>query len=195
MSVEEFDKHRQRLKISGAWNQICWCPGIGASYFSVLGTLMLKSGVHRWRFKVLNLDECQHFWRIVIGVVKVNELSDDQRTQLLHEHIGKYQKSYGMVFNSQRPDTAYAIDTTRSGYFGEEYGQVCREKGDMVDMYLDLEHFTLSYAVNGVYHGFAFRNIDAVEYKMIMTLGKRGTQMELVSYETLGEVPFVNVSG
>lgn len=200
MLIEEWDVNNKGtfMKISGLNNQICECTNPeqdpGHNYNSVLGTVQVTSGKHHWKFKISKLDKIKAYWRIVVGIIKINEVNDEELGQILNQALSKHAKAYGAVVNydnnsSFKTKPLKKHNSIHQEYEVKRYGQCCENVGDVIDMYLDLDNFTLSYTIKGVNYGNAFDNIDKAKYKMIMTLSRIGTAVELVSYQEIDEIP------
>ena len=197
MVIEEWDiKNKGKfMEVSGINNQICECTNPeekpGSNYNSVLGIMQVNSGKHHWKFKITKLDEMKAFWRIVIGIIMINKVDDNQLKNILKADLSKHGKAYGAVVNYENKDSYKTKPMFFHAWDYEvtEYGECCKNVGDVIDMYLDLDNYTLSYAIKGVNYGNAFEDIDKTEYKMILTLSRIGTAVELVLYEEIDEIP------
>ena len=199
MLIEGWDvKNKGKfMEISGQNKQICECTNpeknAGHNYNSILGTVQVNSGKHHWKFKITKLDKMDAWWRITIGVIKINEVDDKQLDDILNNTLVKHSKAYGAVINFNN-NAAFKTGPPKEPvpYKDSEqsnYGKCCRKVGDVIDMYLDLDNLTLSYTIKGVNYGNAYNDIDKAEYKMIMTLSRIGTAVELVSYQEIHEIP------
>ena len=191
MCLEEWDiNHKGKfMEVSGIQNQLCECmdpeTDPGSNYNSVLGIVKVNSGKHHWKFKITKLDKIKAYWRIVIGVIKINKLNTKELNDMLN--MCRYRDAYGLVINS---DNRCSWRVTPDGdYVDTPYSEYCKDVGDVIDMYLDLDNWTLSYGMKGVKYENIYEKIDKAEYKMIMTLSRIGTAVELVSYQQIDKIP------
>ena len=69
---------------------------------------------------------------------------------------------------------------TTNASSGKEYGEKCGKEGDIIDVYLDLEKYTLSFGVNGTDYGIAHKLNQNKEYRLALSL-VIGRRVKLIS--------------
>ena len=67
-----------------------------------------------------------------------------------------------------------------------QYGKKCKT-GDIVDMYLDLYKLTISYSINNINYGVAYKNIDKCGYRAGVCMYKIEDALQLVEYDVTYE--------
>ena len=199
LCIEEWDVKNKgkHLKISGIYDQICECTNpeqtTWMNYQSVLGTLRVDSGKHHWKFKITKLDHVvDAYWRIIIGVIKIDRFSQEDVKKVLESYLGDCCKMYGFVPNRRNNDSC-SIDPYSGDSPLKAYTDCCKDVGDIIDMYLDIDNQRLCFVLKGKNHGDVYKEngikIDKTAYKMGMTLSCIGTAVELVSYDQIEEIP------
>ena len=190
----------KHLEISGINNEIVECTNpdqnLGANYQTVLGKLCVSSGKHHWRFKIIKIDlSTEVYGRIIIGVIKVKTLNDENLKKLVETYFSALDNTYGFIANF-KDALSYRINPKMGGSVLGDYGICCKQMGDIIDMYLDIDNQLMSFAVNEknygyVYHGYKDLNhkIEKVEYKMGLSSSRKDIAIELVSYEEIDEIP------
>lgn len=169
---------------------------------SALGELVIKSGgIHHWRFKLLKINGTKANWKIAIGVVQVkgtNEISLKRHTQ---SYLTKKQytfdntdiKSYVYVVcrKNRCSSNGVPFNKTKMPLYDrdDDYLHKYGKENDIVDMYLDLKDKTISYAINDEYLGIGDRDVMDTEYRMGVSISGTGTEIELLSYHELHEMP------
>ena len=106
-----------------------------------------------------------------------------------------------MEIKIQAIDTSIIVGSTRtSKYYGwhlahacltsgdqsmasDDYGDRKCKKGDIVELILDLQNWTISYKLNGKSLGVAFRYIEKCGYIVAINIYEKGNSLELVSYQ------------
>eukprot|EP01083_Nonionella_stella_P126425 382661_1 len=133
----------------------------------------VKSGVHRWRFKILSYSNNA----IDIGLWKSKYgIQLEKAARLMQKGKGKlymYCVTYAYLSKGDLGDGRHDVDS---------YGTRC-VKGDIIDMILDLNKLELKYVVNDKDYGVAF-NVEKTSYKAVLNMSGYGYAIELVSYAT-----------
>ena len=126
----------------------------------------VSNGKHEWKFKLIN-----NGW-IIIGICrrfKSHYSPNDTFT--------KYGNGYGYDISNgayePRTWSSVAIDAMR-----------CK-KNDIIEMCLDLNNLTLSFAVNGNNKGVAFKGIESAEYKAAIHTYCGRESVQLLEYRKL----------
>ena len=138
----------------------------------------VSSGKHQWTFEYTKIGG--YHWNI-IGIW--NTLTSDPATERHFLNIRNNGYAYcgpqGVLSNPQEPGTG---GKAYGGNGGKGYR--CKS-GDVVEMTLDLEECTLSYAVNGESCGVAFDGIERAEYRAAVTLYDDRDTVKLISYRQI----------
>ena len=199
LNVDQWDCNNKgtHLKMSGVLNQIVENTNPleekSENYQSILGTLTLDSGKHHWKFRIAKIDLSKpSYARLAIGVIRINKLTKTQLNEIVETYMTKYGNVYAVILNNE--DKEATVTDPDEGYDLGNYGVCCKDVGDIIDMYLDLDNYKMSYSINGKNYGDPFEphscEIAKDEYKMVMTLGQMGIAVELVSYQQVNEIPF-----
>ena len=209
LCVDEWDVNNKgkHLKISGINNEIVECTNpeskAGKNYQTVLGKLRVDTGKHHWKFKLCKVDLSKKaYWRIVIGIIKINEFNDDELNSLFETYLNFLGNAYGIIANAW--GNSWRLHPEHPGNqlgFGS-YGPCVGVAGDIIDMYLDLDNHALSFEINNENYGYVYNGytaedesdgkqykIDKAEYKIGMSLSREGIAMELLLYEQMDEIP------
>ena len=212
MSMDGWDIENKAkwLEISGTFNEIVECASseedTDTKYQSIFGTLSVCSGKHHWKFKITKINltygDCI---KIAIGNVKINELVEQDLNTMNNSYLSGEHGIFANVWD----DTSFVMDSTSGGTSMHDYGKCCKEVGDEIDMYLDLDNLKLSFAINGHNYGHIYSryhdgqqeekenddkyNIFKTEYKMGLTLSREGTGIELVSYQPIDIMPEMDI--
>ena len=142
------------------------------SYCSAFGKEIISSGQFHWKFKIENVG--YRHWAIVLGIWKVKSESNPPK-ETYFTHKGD-DGGYAFVTDNQK-----LVNKTGGGYRSEpsKYGTKKVENGDYIDMYLDLDELTLSYAINDQDCGKAF-DIEDTAYRMAVNMRHVGTCLRLL---------------
>ena len=134
------------------------------------------SGVHCWKFRFVRVDE--DYYTFTLGIWKMNYPIDAEhaiRSDLYRN------KAYGWMC----VDESDQVNLTKGdGCLYKDYGETTCKQGDIVEMVLDLDQFTLRYIRNGEDLGIAFENIEVTEYVAAISMYRKGDAVELSSYQT-----------
>ena len=123
------------------------------------GKRVCESGKHEWKFKINHIDS--YCW-IIIGVWRIQE--NVQPPMDVYFTKGDDEKGY--AFWTQGKKTKIL-----NGAAGPTYGRKCKT-GDVIDMTLDLDNWTLGFKINGVSFGDAFVDIKQAKYRAAVCLYK-----------------------
>ena len=122
---------------------------------------------YKWKFHILNTNKILN---LDIGVYKVNDINVPNPNN----------------FWVSGPQQMYAIDVITGKKIEpihgrlQEFGTKCsNDCGDFIDMILDLNIFTLSYAINGNNHKISHR-VERAEYKAFIMINYIGTGKKTV---------------
>ena len=128
------------------------------NYKSSFGKRIIKSGKKNWKFRI---EKCQYeSWGILIGIWKI-ESEKEPPTETYFTHRGD---NAAYAFNV---DYAKLVNKRGSGH-GRDYGIKCKD-GDIIDMYLDMNNLTLSFAINNKHYGKAF-DIEDTPYRLAVMM-------------------------
>lgn len=143
---------------------------------SICGQQIVKHDTHYWRFKILSIGTFDPI--LMIGIVQINKLNEKRLTKHMNERISPYLTNVVMfVVNRCKLEDKMTIrrKLVKYGHFG------CRQN-DIIEMCLDLNLKTLSYAINGNFQGIACKNIKHGKYKMVASIST-GSILELLSFD------------
>lgn len=145
------------------------------SYSSAFCQQVVDKGKYEWRFLIKERAEPSKHWSILIGIWKTMINGRKQAPQ-----INSYFTAYGTGDNGGAyayvTDNACIVNKTGGGY-GSKYGIMCKT-GDIVQMFLDLDELTLSYSVNGIDQGVAYK-IQPGSYRAALNTQYKGTIVEI----------------
>ena len=124
------------------------------------------SGCVRWKFEIEQI--CDRGWCICIGIWKWNHqnITDIMVNQ---SYLNGFECGYGLVLPNGElvdPDggTSYLskeyIDTNKIGRF---------KKGDIIEMYLNMNKLELGYVINGINYGIAYK-VENTKYKAAINM-------------------------
>lgn len=149
-------------------------------YGSVYLTNIVEYGVHRWKFRILQVNG-KHYY-MTIGVSKTKaEIDRGTRVDNYFADDG-----YGWIVNYQRTTQNRNKDCGDTVFMGRpKYGIKDCESGDIIEMTLDLNDRTLYYSVNKENWGVAFSDIEMTSYRAVVSANKVNDSIELISYQQL----------
>lgn len=159
-------------------NHRCICTDNSHYFHTILGTKRVRYGKHHWRLKLKEYRSNWGYWRNVCGIVKTSEFTKDMLTS---NQCVNYQHGYfyiGFVMYK----ALSAITSDQSSHKLTPYGRSMVMFGDIIDIYLDLEYGTLSFALNGEYFGISHRIDIDTEYRICVVLNGKNTSFEILSY-------------
>ena len=150
----------------------------GGQGSSSYGTDIAKSpGIYRWKFKIQELPKYMFSWSLVIGVWKVksaNKQVTDTYFTNCTQNQGEYEWGYAY-------DISYTQLVEKTGHYSNQRKYGLKIKiGDIVEMILDLNLFTLRYKINDEDMGIAFENIEDTEYKAAFSSGNSDVRIEIL---------------
>ena len=135
------------------------------------------SGVHCWKFSFVRVDE--DYYTFTLGIWKMNHPIDAQHA-IRSDYYRNKADGWMCV------DESDEINLTKGdGSSCKDYGQTTCKQGDIVEMILDLDQFTLRYIRNGIDLGIAFKNIEATKYVAAVSMYRRGDAIQLLSYQAM----------
>ena len=131
------------------------------------------SGIHQWRFKIDKCDE-DDIWTSTIGIWKTRFGDPPKDTGFTFSNDNS---SYGFAYN-----IAALIDPESGESHEEEWNRYGKEvtSGDIVEMHCDMNKLELSFSVNGVDYGVAYKDIEKTEYKVAVNLYRSGDTVTLL---------------
>eukprot|EP01084_Bolivina_argentea_P068471 124641_1 len=139
-----------------------------SKWSSVYGKVVCKTGYkYHWQFKIKTF--AIHF---MFGVAKVSNGFACKDTYLGTKEVGYY-AAYGNA------NTAYVYQSGASGEYGMKR---FNKNGCVLDMYLDLTNYKLSFKTGGQDTGVVIDNLSQEDYRMIVSL-YNGQQIELVAFD------------
>ena len=139
---------------------------LGSAYMKKIA----KSGIHRWKFKMIN---CAGMGYVTIGVWKNNHKPCINASTFEKSVAGK---SYGWIANAKVATDGDDDDRHR-------YGSREACSGDVIEMILNLNKREIRYCVNGEDFGVAFSDIEATQYKAVVSTNGATQSVEFISYK------------
>ncbi len=132
-------------------------------------SIIIDSGIYEWKFKI-------HEPLGMIGIWKVqNEPSVNAAFTLGSPTI----QGYGYCIDDNTLSTLNTGAT--GGYSCKSYGQFSVQSNSEIDMILNMNNLTLSYAVNGTYFGKAF-DVERTEYRAAVYGYCKDTYFEIMNF-------------
>ena len=169
-STDEWDSKYISKKMKLQDNCITNISDVAYEYVSAFGRAIISSGKFHWKFKIEKVQKTG--WYIVIGIWKIkSEVEPPKETYFTHKG---YKSGYGFVTEDGK------LVTETGGSSFKKYGVPCKT-GDIIDMYLDLDKLTLSFAINGTDYGPAFRDIENTSYRMALNMQQKGDSLRLLN--------------
>ena len=138
-------------------------------YVSAFGKAIVSKGKFHWKFMVEKVQD--KGWYIVIGIWKTKS-EDHPPKDTYFTHLG-YKSGYAFVADDGK------LVTESGGGSSKEYGVSCKA-GDIIDMFLDLDALTLSFSINDIDYGVAFKNIENTSYRMALDMQQKGDCLRLL---------------
>ena len=152
----------------------------GRKYATVFLKNICKSpNKYHWKFKIKKYDGQHKGWNNLIGIWKINTkppaLNDGQHFTSIQHGGYAFISSYAKI-----SDASVAGCYVRNGNYSDRtnYGKRCVE-GDIIEMYLDLKKFELSYSINQKDYGVAF-NVKNTEYRAAVMIDHKDNAIELM---------------
>ncbi len=147
---------------------------------------IVSNGKHQWKFKIVNKKTYPY-----IGVrpnktdPNDNELNDNNELNQCVRGYGLfglwYPRYYGLLrglkYNDSR--TLFCVN--------KKYCPTRKNDGDIIDMYLDLNKFELSFVINNKHYGKAF-DVDKTSYRAVCShwgFRRNPKSFELLFYKTM----------
>ena len=115
-------------------------------------TNIISDGIYRWTFKIIDICDELNF-----GIWKTNSAT---KPDTVHRFFRD--KDSGYAFEAKR---GKLMDPSYFDYVELESYAKCCNNGDVVEMILNLEDYTLSFKVNDIDYGVAFKDIEKTEYR------------------------------
>eukprot|EP01083_Nonionella_stella_P166031 553893_1 len=146
------------------------------SYRSCFGLNVVTSHTHHWQLRVTQMNDNFCAWNMVIGVMKVRG-NNGKQAKLCHKNnvfTSEYW-GYGFVGNLNVLSSVCGLKRERN------YGYKLKTN-DTIDVYLDLNEFTLSYKINHIACGIAYKNIENVSYCLAVSLCGTPNEIQIIQY-------------
>ena len=181
---DKWDKKLKSKHIILSNNDTCiyFKRGHEASWQTIFGEKICKTGITEWRLKIIKIDiDSGNLWNIIIGVVDCSSIStwsvvldvgakDFTDISNNYAFIGgaKIKYKYGQHwFDVLNPNNKQNI-------YGEKFANV----NDEISVILDLNNYTISYKINGNDYGIAF-NVEPQDYRLAISICK-GRMIQLI---------------
>ena len=162
-------------------------------------TIFLKNivnkGIHIWRFKIVKKEGDGYmkvgFWKARLGN-KLTEAGDycNARIGYFARHMSGYPHAYAFSpYFSRINSTIYRWNQwpePELDMFKHSRRYGATKKGDIIELCLDCNAWTISFGVVGKFREIAFKNIEKTEYRAALTLDRQGMEIKLLSYLAFG---------
>ena len=171
--MEDFfdrNNHHNNFRINYSnTNNIILCKTGNGSNLAFLSK-EVSGGVHEWKFMIK--EYCAKGHNLEIGIWKTRYKFNTDSSVWHSTNIGK---AYGWRLNQCK--------TTRGdGKQQKDYANRTCDKGDMINMILDLNKCTLSYKLDNKNLGVAFKDIEKTTYCAVVGVYYGKDEIELISY-------------
>ena len=149
---------------------------------SSFGSVIVKSpGIYRWRFKISQLAhtsvQYDMYWSVVLGVWKIKSARKPP-SNTYFANTGK-KVGYNLWGYAYDTTTGVLIGSKGTNADGPKYGQKCR-KGDIIEIELDLNEFTLRYIINDKDMGISHKDIEDTEYRVALSTCEKGAIVKML---------------
>eukprot|EP01084_Bolivina_argentea_P147055 257347_1 len=157
-------------------------------FCSAFGKNIIESGQFHWKFRIEKVQAVGLGWYIVLGIWKIKS-ENKPPVHTYFTHNGD-KGAYAFVTDSARLVSRCGgtyrkiqpIDINNRTDIYEnrtiEYGIQCKT-GDIIDMYLDLNELSLSFAINNHDYGTAFE-IENTAYRMAVNMQQKGDSLRIL---------------
>ena len=165
---DEFDSNNCNSTYTLSDNNMVVTKNVDSTSSAYL-TMVATNGVHLWKFKILQVNSEKY--NVTIGVWKTNY----KLTPAIGIcSTGNRVKQYGWLVN---------YDGVKSTTFDTFEGITACNKGDIIEMMLDLNERNIKYSKNGGQFVTAFDNIQKTSYIAVVSAYKTGDSIQLLSYK------------
>ena len=157
-----------------------------SSYFSSSfgKDIISPTGRYQCKFELLNIPRetvnYDIYWMIILGVWKIKSaespITDSYWTGAGRGTGGEW--TYGYAYDLGAGTLVNAQGT--NARLGGQYGKKCKT-GDIVEMCLDFDKLTLSFAINGQDMGPSHQNIEATEYRVAVCTGESDVKIKILN--------------
>ena len=125
-------------------------------------TKVISAGIHRWTFRIINISDEMNFgiYKVISRTPATLDLSDRFFSAANNGYAYEAKNSMDKTAsdgNLMKPESM-------SHHVWKSYGANCKD-GDIVEMILNLEEYTLSFKVNDIDYGVAFEDIEKTKYR------------------------------
>lgn len=145
-------------------------------YRSAFGHNIYNKGSHHWKLKIIQCNDGYCAWNMLIGIMKIGK---QIKSFPRNSHFTSNDNGYGFIGN-----LAHLTNAKDGGHGSDrKYGQKFINNGDIIDVYLDLDKFTLSYKINSVNYGIAFDNLEKTKYCLAVTFCGNNNQLKMLKYD------------
>eukprot|EP01084_Bolivina_argentea_P000504 945_1 len=166
------------IVITEKYNNRCTVIDNSNCFHTVLGIKRVKYGKHHWRIKLKEYISNWGYWRNVVGIVKTSQF---EKSMLQSNICVNFEQGYFFIGWACHK-TQSVITSDKNTHKLKPYGRAMVMFGDIVDIYLDLEYGTLSFALNGEYFGVSHRVDINTEYRLCITINGKDTSFQILSY-------------
>ena len=146
---------------------------LSIGYQSAYLSNIVSTGINIWKF---SLNKVSDNWNI-IGVTKTKYKQYVDNTFVMNKNDG-----YGYLIRYMDGLCAHLTNPGDPGNAGKKYGSKKLESGDIIEVILDLNKLCLSYKVNDIDLGVAFKNIEKTTYRAAVTFYNKNEKISFISY-------------
>ncbi len=136
---------------------------------------IVSNGKHQWRFKIINTQTYPY--------IGVRPNKKDPNDNELNECL----QGYGLFGLLSYYGLLRGLSYNNSQTINDKYCPTRKNDGDIIDMYLDLNKFELSFAINNKHYGKAF-DVDKKSYRAVCShwgFRKNPKSFELLFYKRM----------
>ena len=130
-------------------------------FVTAFGSHSVSKGIFKWKIKLLSfVNNGLHGGSPFVGII------EDKEELVQSSQSGDWD-GYGYQFcgGSGNLYSEWAYRENKA----IDYGCKWKEEGDVIEMILDLDDYTLSFSVNGEGFGVAFKNIMDTNYRLVLS--------------------------
>eukprot|EP01084_Bolivina_argentea_P251475 421770_1 len=143
-------------------------------YRSCFGNNIYDGGTHHWKLQIKQYHHGYCAWNMLIGVMKINNNNKDDKLHHRNSHFTANNHGYGFIGNLSYLTTSHGNDRI--------YGNKFINVGDIIDIYLNLNKYTLSYKINNIEYGIAYENLQQTRYCLAVTFCGNKNQLQMLKY-------------
>ena len=165
------------------------CPNSGNVSEGAFLSNIVSKGRHKWTFKIISMFKRSRsyygYWYIGVYKMNIQDYNKADPSLFLNAVYNGSNREIAYALNLQCGELRGDVNIESLYYLSKEYQYESCQEGDVIEMYLDLDDYTLVYAINGKLDTKRTVNIEATRYRgaIAFASAKKGDQIECVQYE------------